>query len=55
MGEEVRVLGRYRELAERGLDVLGQEGGDRLREMRAFYAFLEQELPRLLARFEEEP
>lgn len=55
LGEQVRVLARYREQAERGLDLLGQEGGDRLREMRAFYAFLEQELPRLLARFEEEP
>jgi len=54
LGEQVRVLGRYREQAERGLRLVGEERGGRLREMGAFYAFLERELPQLLARFEEE-
>lgn len=48
--EEAKVLGRYRELAERGLFLTGEN--PRLKEMRDFYAFLERELPAFLAKLE---
>jgi len=44
----------FRELMERGLDILGgpdAPGAERLRESRDFYAFIERELPNLIARF----
>lgn len=48
-------IGDWRDLAVRGLAVLGRgsgERGRRLREMRDFYAFMERELPGLLRRWE---
>ncbi|SCL16794.1 MarR family protein [Micromonospora nigra] len=47
----------FRELMERGLEVVGGEdapGTGRLRLMRDFYAFIEREMPKLVARFEAE-
>jgi DNA-binding transcriptional regulator GbsR (MarR family) len=47
----------FRELMERGLDLLGGEHAPRaarLRRNRDFYAYLERELPRLVERFKEE-
>ena len=47
----------FRELMERGLDVVGGEdapGTERLRMMRDFYAFIEREMPQLVERFEAE-
>lgn len=52
--EKARTLALYREQAERGLALIGEAKGGRLREMRDLYAFFERELPRLLERFEEE-
>jgi DNA-binding transcriptional regulator GbsR (MarR family) len=51
--EKTRALSRYREQAERGLALVGEVRGERLREMRELYAFFERELPKLLERFEE--
>lgn len=48
----------FRELMERGLDLVGGEdapGAERLRVTRDFYAFIERELPALVARFQSEP
>jgi len=45
------MLGRFRELAERGLALVGEN--PRLREVRDLYAFLEREFPLLLAKLEE--
>ncbi|RKN50984.1 GbsR/MarR family transcriptional regulator [Micromonospora endolithica] len=47
----------FRELMERGLKVVGGDdapGTERLRMMRDFYAFIEDEMPRLVERFEAE-
>ncbi|WP_243090105.1 GbsR/MarR family transcriptional regulator [Thermus neutrinimicus] len=52
--EKARALSLYRERAEKGLALVGEGKGDRLREMRDLYAFFERELPKLLARFVEE-
>jgi DNA-binding transcriptional regulator GbsR (MarR family) len=44
----------FRELMERGLDILGgpdATGAERLRETRDFYAFVEREIPKLVERF----
>lgn len=49
--EQARMLGRFRELAERGLALVGES--PRLREVRDLYAFLEREFPLLLAKLEE--
>ena len=49
--EQARMLGRFRELAERGLALVGEN--PRLREVRDLYAFLEREFPLLLAKLEE--
>ncbi len=50
--DEIRMV---RQLAERGLDLLGEETLTRgwLEEMRDVYTFLEEEFPALLARWEE--
>lgn len=43
-----------KELAEKGLDLLGQINGasrERLYEMRDFYSFLEQEFPKMIERY----
>lgn len=52
--QKARTLSLYRAQAEKGLALLEGQGGERLREMRDLYAFLEEELPRLLVRFQEE-
>jgi DNA-binding MarR family transcriptional regulator len=47
----------FRQLMDRGLDVLGGEdapGGERLRATRDFYAFLEVEVPKLIERFKSQ-
>jgi DNA-binding transcriptional regulator GbsR (MarR family) len=48
---------QFRELMDRGLDVVGgadAPGAERLRTNRDFYAFLEQEIPKLIRRFKTE-
>ncbi|MFC4105664.1 GbsR/MarR family transcriptional regulator [Micromonospora zhanjiangensis] len=48
---------RFRELMDRGVTLAGGEDAsraDRLRVTRDFYAFLERELPKLVARFRSE-
>jgi len=52
--EKARTLALYREQAEKGLALVGEVRGERLREMRDLYAFFERELPKLLERFPEE-
>jgi DNA-binding MarR family transcriptional regulator len=50
-------FGQFRQLMDRGLDVVGGEdapGAERLRTNRDFYAFLEQEIPKLIQRFKTE-
>lgn len=49
--EQARMLGRFRELAERGLALVGEN--PRLREVRDLYAFWRREFPLLLAKLEE--
>jgi DNA-binding MarR family transcriptional regulator len=47
----------FRELMQRGLDVIGGEdapGAERLRTTRDFYAFIEREMPLLIERFRRE-
>ena len=47
----------FRELMQRGVDLLGGErapGADRVRHTRDFYAFIEREFPKLVARFNSE-
>jgi hypothetical protein len=47
----------FRELMERGLTAAGGEdapGAERLRQTRDFYAFVERELPNVVARFKRE-
>ncbi len=52
------MVSSFRQLAERGLTVLSDDHGqpqrERLAEMRDLYAFLEREVPMLLARWERE-
>jgi DNA-binding transcriptional ArsR family regulator len=46
----------FRELLDRGLRLLGDEAGpraERLRRTRDFYAFIEREVPKLMARFRD--
>jgi len=48
---------RFRQLMDRGLEVLGgpgAPGAERLSQTRDFYAFLERELPLLIKRFQDE-
>ncbi|SDE82454.1 MarR family protein [Thermus arciformis] len=52
--QKVQALGLFREQAERGLALVGEGRGERLRAMRDLYAFFEEELPKLLERFREE-
>jgi DNA-binding transcriptional regulator GbsR (MarR family) len=47
----------FREILERGIDLVGGENdpaADRLRNTRDFYAFVEREFPKLIARFKRE-
>ncbi|MFN3179449.1 GbsR/MarR family transcriptional regulator [Thermus altitudinis] len=52
--EKAKTLSLYRQQAEKGLALVGKAKGERLREMRALYAFFERELPKLLEKFSEE-
>ena len=57
MRTQISYMSALRELAERGLGLI--HGNDpkffqRLQEMRDFYAFLEQEIPALLDRYDQE-
>lgn len=57
MRREEPSLRHFRELAERGLEVMdaaGPEAKQGLEEMRNLYAFWERELPSLLERYDEE-
>jgi DNA-binding transcriptional regulator GbsR (MarR family) len=51
----MKLVSDLRALAEAGLDEVGSEGGevDRLLEMRDCYAFFEEELPLVVARYEQ--
>ena len=52
----IRELTVIREMADRGLSLLGQdaERSARLRMVQSLYGFLEREYPRLVDRWEEE-
>lgn len=55
--ERADLVTTIRELAERGIALRAETGHTadlRLREMRAFYAFYERELPAIIARWREE-
>jgi DNA-binding transcriptional regulator GbsR (MarR family) len=57
MRREQDSLKSFREMAERGLELMGGAGPEArrgLEEMRHLYAFWERELPALLKRYEEE-
>lgn len=56
MRRELETLARFRQMAERGLDIVNSDGVDaqsNLEEMREFYAYWERELPAVLERWEE--
>ena len=55
--ERMDLVATIRELAERGIALRANTGRTadlRLREMRAFYAFYEREMPEIIARWREE-
>jgi len=57
MRREMEALGGFREMAERGLDLLDSRGPAArrsLEEMRDFYAYWEKEMPAVLERWEKE-
>jgi DNA-binding MarR family transcriptional regulator len=57
MRREMEALGGFREMAERGLDLLDSQDPDvrrSLEEMRDFYAYWEKEMPTVLERWEKE-
>src|SRR5215208_52491 len=57
MRREMEALGGFREVAERGLVLLGSQDHDTrrsLEEMRDFYAYWEKEMPAVLERWERE-
>jgi DNA-binding transcriptional regulator GbsR (MarR family) len=57
MHRELEALSTFRRIAERGLGLMqaGEpESGERLREMRDFYAYWEREWPAMLDRWERE-
>ncbi len=57
MRSQLAKLRQLRELADHGLEALRkapEARRERLRELRAMYAFLEREMPAILARFEKE-
>lgn len=57
MRRELETLARFRQMAERGLDIANSDspGAQRnLEEMRDFYAYWERELPAVLERWEED-
>lgn len=57
MGREMEALRNFREMAERGLDLLESEdpaARRNLEEMRDFYAYWEREMPAILERWKAE-
>ncbi len=57
MRHELESLARFRQMAERGLDIANSDSPEarrNLEEMREFYAYWEKELPALLDRWEED-
>jgi len=57
MRARISHVTRLRELAERGLTLIPHKDAKvrhRLQELRDFYAFLEQEMPALLNRYDQE-
>jgi DNA-binding transcriptional regulator GbsR (MarR family) len=57
MRDRMSHLTAIRELAERGLNLIASndpESGRRLQELRDFHAFLEQEIPAVLDRYDQE-
>ena len=56
MRRELESLARFRQMAERGLDIANSDSPDahrNLEEMHEFYAYWERELPAVLERWEE--
>ena len=57
MRRELETLSRFRQMAERGLDIANSDSPEaqrNLEEMREFYAYWERELPAVLGRWEED-
>jgi hypothetical protein len=57
MRREMESLRHFREMAERGLKLMGSSDGDSrrsLEEMRDFYVYWEREMPTVLERWERE-
>ncbi|MGB3682475.1 MAG: MarR family transcriptional regulator [Rubrobacteraceae bacterium] len=57
MRRELETLSRFRQMAERGLDIANSDSPEaqrNLEEMREFYAYWERELPAVLERWEED-
>jgi DNA-binding MarR family transcriptional regulator len=57
MEDKLKSVSTWRELADRGLDLLSRSGAERTRRLRAvhdFYAFLENEFPALIRRWRKE-
>ena len=56
--KRIQTMVGFRELAERGLALLGEDAPKertaRLKEIASLYGFLERELPRLIERWQEE-
>ncbi|GAB3364010.1 GbsR/MarR family transcriptional regulator [Modestobacter lapidis] len=54
-GQQLEVLARYEAAAADGMATLGLErpGGRRMAETQAFFAFLQAELPEMLARWQD--
>lgn len=57
MRRELEGLARFRQMAERGLDIASSDSPEarrNLEEMREFYAYWERELPAVLERWEDD-
>lgn len=57
MRRELESLARFRQMAERGLDIASSDSPEarlNLEEMREFYAYWEREMPAVLKRWEED-
>ncbi len=57
MRRELETLSRFRQMAERGLDLVNSNGAvarQNLEEMREFYAYWQKELPAVLDRWEQD-
>jgi hypothetical protein len=55
IGDRLRLLGDYERMLREGVEVVGphRPGGRRLAESADFFAFLQEELPKLLDRWQE--